>query len=567
MKSPRPGIATIASAALPVVWALAFFLRLRGHVSLHDSFVVGVALVFAWVATLYRGGRPALPSPGLAAAALLLVGLGALTRFTSLTEFPPPHGQLWEEAQMGQIAEASIRHDALDHFFPLPNLLAEVGFRLGGYSLFAMRAVFATASAVSVLAFLLAARALGVSQGAAIAATALFATSAYLGAAGRIALESHSPVLTLCVALAAAFHAARAPSRFSFALAGACSGLLMTEYTSYRLYPPLLFAMLALAEYRAGTGARAAAVRLSIFAGAAVAVMLPVLVVPDQNPLEMLAEGIFRHRQDMGTAELSWREWAGAAAQRVATTASFLFLQGNSNDMLPTTRGIVDPFTGVVGVAALAFCAGRARRSPAAAFLVTATISTIVLAGVLTRLPERYRITPLVPIYLLAIALLIDVALRRWRSTALAVATGTAIAMACLFNLYVLFGIAMHDPGVAEAFADRRLALALEIARLQKRSDDVVLLGTDETFLAQANDFSFLYDVERVKAVDPSAGLADVAGIVLVDERLVDSLRALPTISDCSVNQYGYGNYVIPLAACRNTPLSKAAAFTRSAAP
>lgn len=555
--SPRRWIATVASVALLLVWVLAFFLRLRGHVSLHDSFVVGVALVFAWAATLYRGGRPTLPSPGFAAAALLLVGLGALTRFTSLTEFPPPHGQLWEEAQMGQIAEASIRHDALDHFFPLPNLLAEVGFRLGGYSLFAMRAVFATASAISVLAFLLAARALGVSRGAAIAATALFATSAYLGAAGRIALESHSPILTLCVALAAAFHATRAPSLFSFALAGACSGLLMTEYTSYRLYPPLLFAMLALAEFRARPPAREAAVRLSIFAGTAVAVMLPVLVVPDQNPLAMLAEGILRHRQDMGTAELGWVEWSSGAASRVATSASLVFLQGGTNDMLPASRGIVDPFTGVVGVAALAYCAVLARRSPAAAFLLVAALSTVVLAGALTRLTERYRITPLAPIYLLAIAVLLDAALRRWRSPAVAVAAGIAIAAACVLNLHTLFGIAMRDAAVAEAFADRRLALALEIARLQDRSDGIVLLGTQETFLAEANDFSFLYDLERVRLVDPPAGLTDVAGTVLVDERLADPLRTLPTISECSTNEYRYGNYRIPLVACRNTPTSR----------
>ena len=556
--SPRRSLVTVVSAALLGAWALAFFLRLRGHVSLHDSFVVGVALVFAWVGTLYRGGRPSLPSPAFAVAALLLVGLGALTRFTGLTEFPPPHGQLWEEAQMGQIAEASIRHDALDHFFPLPNLLAEVGFRLGGYSLLAMRVAFATASAMSVLAFLLAARALGVSRGAAIAATALFATSAYLGAAGRIALESHSPILTLCAALAAAFHAARAPSRFSFALAGACSGLLMTEYTSYRLYPPLLFAMLALAEYRSGAGARAAAGRLAIFAGTAVAVMLPVLVVPDQNPLEMLAEGILRHRQDMGTASLGWRDWASSAAARVAKSASLVFLQGGTNDMLPASRGIVDPLTGVVGLVALGYCAVLARRSPAAAFLLVATVSTVVLDGALTRLTERYRITSLAPIYLLAIALLLDAALRRWRSPAVAVAAGAAIAAACAFNLYILFGIAMRDPDVAEAFADRRLALALEIARLQNRFDGVVLLGTQETFLAEPNDFSFLYDLERVQLFDPAAGLGDIAGIALVDERLADSLRALPTISDCSTNVFRYGNYQIPLVACRYAPSPKA---------
>jgi hypothetical protein len=457
-------------------------------------------------------------------------------------QLPAAHGQLWEEAQMGKIADASIRDDALDHFFPLPNLLAEIGLRLGGYSLSALRASFVVAGAAAVPIFLVAALALGVGRLAALAATALFACSAYLSVAGRVALESHSPILTLCAALAACFHALRSQTAFSFALAGACSGLLMTEYTSYRLYPPLLAAMLAVSTWRAG--GRAAARRFALHLGCAIAVMLPVLLVPNENPLRMLAEGVLRHRGDMAAAAGGgdWLVWASALGERIGRSASFAFLQGSANDLLPASAGVVDFYTGIAGLAALGYCATRARRDPAAAFLVVAAVATVVLAGALTQNPSRYRITPLPPLLFLSIALALDAALRRWPSflplRAGAVLLGALVAASCAFNLHLL-AAALGDPWVAAEFGDRRVALALEIGRLQERFDRTVLIGTGETYLGEPNDFAFLYDVDRVHVL--AGDLPDRPGILLVDEEHGEEARRLAAASGCFTAEYVYG--------------------------
>lgn len=516
--------------------------RWRGHVSLHDAFVAGIALVLAWVATL--PGRPALrrPPPVLVAAALALTALGLLVRTLGIDDFPPPHGQLWEEAQMGHIADASIRDDALDHFFPLPNLLGETGLRLGGASLPALRAPFVAAGVAAVPVFLLAALALGAGRGAAIAATALFACSAYLSVSSRIALETHSPILTLCIALAACFYARRWRTSFAFALAGACSGLLMTEYTGYRLYPPLLAAMLALSVH--ADGRRAAVTRMALLLGCAVAVMLPVLVVPDWNPLHMLAEGILRHRGDMAAkGDVDWPTWAWALVERVRHSASFVFLRGSNDYLLPVSTGVVDIYTGLAAVAALACVAVRARRDAAAAFLFVAVVATVVLAGALTQNPSRYRLTPLPPLLFLAIAVAIDAVRRpltggvRRAATAL---VGAATAALCAVNLHLLV-TAMSAPAVLAEFGDRALAVALEIQRLQQRFPGTIFVGTGETYMAESNDYSFLYDVERVRAVGAAGPLPDEPGILLVDEARGDEARRAAGAARCSMSEYRYG--------------------------
>ncbi len=534
--------------AIVLAWAWVIYEQIGEQRSLHDAFVAGGALVLAAVvlANCNLAGRG--PSAIDSALLVALTALGALPRLLYFDEYPPATGQLWEEAQLGMIAVDSIRHDALDLFFPLPNLMGELGVRLFGVSMRALRLPFVAAGIVAVPVFFLAARILGASTFAATSATALFASSAYLAGSSRIAFETYSPILTECAALAAAFYASRRRSTAAFALAGCLAGLLMTEYTSFKLYPPLILAMLLLALRAAPEirGFPAAALRVGAFALAAVAVMAPLLLVP--GALEVQVEGIVRQRAGMDHArassrdhaQASWAERATAAAGRVGESAAQVFLRGAANDVLPDSTGVVDLYTGLVGLVALAYCAYR-WRSPEALFLVATVGATVVLAGVLAGNPARYRLTPIVPLYFLAIALAIDELRRRWQSPRAGAAIAVAVTMLCAVNLHLLLVVTVRHPRVHAEFGDRAMGQALEIARLQKSFDGPILLDTADTYLAQENDYAFLYQLDRVHLVRQRDDLAHRDGMLLADAARAGELRRLPSISGCSMQTYDYG--------------------------
>jgi hypothetical protein len=540
---------------IALAWAWVIFEQINEQRSLHDAFVAGGALVLAAALLANRGGGVMRLSRAEAIIAASLTALGILSRVLFLDEYPPANGQLWEEAQMGLIALDSVRYDALDSYFPLPNLIAEVGFRLFGASMTDLRRPFLIAGIAAVPVFFLAARALGASAFAGAAATALFATSAYLASASRLAFETHSPTLTLCAALATAFHASRSRSTGAFALAGCFAGLLMTEYTSFKLYPPLLMAMLVLA-LRAAPETRRTAIavaRIGVFALAAIAVMTPLLIVPGAVGVQV--EGIVRHRAGIEHTRSTLTERTLATGTRVRESAAQIFLRGSSNDVLPATTGVVDPYTGILGLAALAYCAYRAPRSPQALFLVATVGATVVLAGLLAQNPARYRITPIVPLYFLAIAMAIDGLRRRWSSPRLGAAIAVVVSTLCAVNLHLLLVVTVRDPHVQAEFGDRAMALALEIDRLQRKFGGPVLLDMPEVYLGHESDYAFLYRVDRVRVVRERADFAHLDGVLLADAARAGELRALPTTSDCSTETYEYGPLLsFAFFVCENRP-------------
>jgi len=539
---------------IALAWAWVIYQELQEQRSLHSAFVSGGALVLAAVALANFNWRVPRITPIDAALCLAVSALGVLPRILFFDEYPPPHGQLWEEAQMGMIAVDSIRHDALDSYFPFPNLMAEVGVRMLGVSMTALRAPFVVAGIAAVPVFFAAARILGASTFAATAAAGMFATSAYLAGAARIAFETYSPIFTLCAALATAFHASRRRSTAAFALAGCFAGLLMTEYTSFKLYPPLLFAMLFLA-LRASPESRRAptvAARLGVFTVVALAVMAPVLVVP--GSLYVQVEGIIRHRAGMEPAA-PLTERAIAAVGRARDSAEQVFLRGSNNDVLPDSTGVLDPVTGVVGLAALVFCGYRRWRFPPALFMLVAIAATVILAGVLAGNPSRYRLTPIVPLYFLAIALAIDALRRRWPSQRAGAAIAVAVAALCAINLHLLLVVTVRHPQVRAEFGDRAMAQALEIDRLQRTFHGPVLLDTNETYLGLPNDYAFHYDLNRVRTVRERTDLAFMDGVLLADFARADELRALPSTGACSVETYEYGPLLgFSFLVCENHP-------------
>lgn len=544
-----------------------------GRLTLHAAFVANLVLVPLLAAALLAPGRGFWPRrifEGRAELTLFLaiLAVGAAARGGGLTSFPPADGQLWEETQTGKVALESIRYGSLDPYFPAVNLLGELGFRSFGVSLLGLRLPFVGIAVASVALFFIAARLLLRGAPAALLITLLFATNAFLAGCSRVALETMSPIFTECLALAAAFYAATRRSMAGFAFAGFAAGLLSLEYFSYKLLPPLLFLFVALSllEVPGGTFCNRHTARhrwsalgahsgqLIVFVLFALAAMAPVLISDPTRAYEFFIEGWKRQQAGIASETHGASLWHALelARERVAASASFVFTRGGNNDLLPDSRGILDFGTGIVGLAAVGYCALFARRSAAKSFLAATTILIVVLAGALVGNPARYRLAPLVPIYLLAIGVLVDDALHAPQATrrflVLVVAGTLAVSFANLYGL----ALAARDRGVREEFYDLNLLLANEIARLQAADPRATIyLVSDRDFLGNSNDYEFLYDRRRLRVIPlPQAVGADATHVVAHDgfAAQLQALRDVP-LADCRSWRAELGNST--LLSCR----------------
>jgi len=485
----------------------------------------------------------------LAAVALLLL-VGAAWRLYRFDVYPPRDGQLWEETQMGAGGYSTLTQGGLDNFFPITTLITETGFRFLGVSMRTLRVPFVLCGIASVAIFFVAARLFFRTFFAAWLATGLFATSALLAAAARIALETMAPITTECVALAAVFYACTRRDAAAFALAGLANGLLLTEYFSYKIVPVFGALLLLVFFLRAGDTpyCNAALPRcrgrhlvrsLPLFALAAafgLAMVLPVLLSePDLMPF---IEGFARHKAGLVAQEssMSIQEVLSAALSRAKLTATFVFVGGGGADLLPLSMGAIEFFTGVLGVGAGIYCAFRSWRSPAKLFLVVSAVLTVVLSGALVQNPQRYRLIPLVPIWFLMVAVPVDdvlTALPRHRRAVSVLAVAVLVAVAGI-NAYNLFVVAMNDPDVRLNFYDLNVPMALEIrARQQQDPHATVYLLSRREHLQYVNDYYFLYDHQRVKVVPSIDQLADKHGFLLADNEFVPVAESFPRAADC----------------------------------
>jgi hypothetical protein len=486
---------------------------------------------------------------------LLVVVVGILTRTIALDRFPPADGQLWEETQTGKVAFDGLRFGSLDPFFPLTNLIGEVGFRLFGVSMTALRLPFVGLGIASIPLFFVAARFFLRTFPAVLVATALFATSAYLSSASRVALETMAPIFTLSLALALTFRACVQQSPSAFAFAGIANGLLMLEYFSYKLLPPLLALCLLghlLQEGRddscnqsAGTYRISRLIeyrgRIVVFAFFALAVAIPLVLLEPANPFEFFLEGF--HRQQVGIGEaslgLSVAEKVAQAGERIVDSMSFVFFRGGQSDIVAFSRGVIDLPTGLLGLAALVYCGVRAWRCPGKLFLVGAIVLLVVLSGALVGNPARYRLTPIIPLYLLALASAADdfmdwILARRSRLVALVVVT----AALCFFNVRSLTVDVLNHPSTQAELYDFPLLVASEISQLQIRHPRAqIYLVSRLDYLGGVSDYEFLYDANKVTVVTSAKALQGKSGYVLAHDAHIAGLLALGETSDCQSSQ------------------------------
>jgi 4-amino-4-deoxy-L-arabinose transferase-like glycosyltransferase len=545
--------------------------------SLHDAFVLnlGALASVGLLAALVSSG-PLLPRRLIENRTQLAVFLGIAVlglgmRTWLFSEFPPRRGQLLEEPQTGAIAYQSITSDGLDVVFPLPNLLAEAGLRLFGFTLEALRLPFLIWGVLSVVVFFVASRLFFRTFFAASAAATLFAGCAFLAGSSRIAIETMSPITTATIALAAVFYCCTRTSGLSFFVAGFGIGLLFLESVGFKLVAGMLLVFLV-AFFSQRRTPEACNVseggyaignlwrhkwRFVLLLLTIVAIYLPLIVSGAESVTTSFLENIIRHRVGV-EEEAAGRSWTAVLeSQLPKAKATLPFVFGGSgdagHDILPSSRGLVDEASGVVGVVALFFCLVTARRNPARGFLVLTVVAAVVLSGVMVVNPSRYRLVPIIPLYLLAVGVLVEAALFMWPDRRrLVVGCWTAgLLLAVAFNVHIFFGEAVHDPDVQRYFGDFELVMAQEIAELQREfPDQRTLVVSRFDFLEVPNDFSFLYDPDRVDVIssideltEHGDGLRPRYHSLVAHDDLIPTLTEIPRVGQCRTEDFSGAVY------------------------
>ncbi len=541
---------TVIALSIPAV----LWLQLAGWLSYREAFTVNLLLLAALALAMalldgsLRRPRPLLRSRRQLALFALLVAGGLVMRTACWTRYPPADGQLWEEAQMATLAQDSLLHHGLDSFFPLPDLIAESGIAVVGSSLTAVRIPFLLLGIASVALFFAAARLALRDFFAAFFAGGLFAASAMLAGSSRIALETMSPIFTVCLALAAVFYARGARGAGTGAIAGIASGLLLTEYDAYRIVPVFLFLFLLAAAFQdcprplpVETGAEfhwrrfAPLLTFGLFTAA---VIIPQSLVDPEHPLFWLTDAYARHGHALAEqhAALSWFALLAEQAGKVRTTAGFLFLQGNSNDVLPETMGVLELFTGVAATLALLYCGLRARHDALKLFLIASVTSIVVLGGILVGNPARYRMLPAVPLALLATGVPVDDLLGRLgsrRRAAIALLSVLLLVLAGL-NARAFFAVAIRDPLVREEFYDLNLVLADEIRKIEDWDPAAqIFLVSDRDFLGEQSDYSFFFDPRRVAVTTAVEKVAGDQGYVVSHGPFIPLALRIQGLREC----------------------------------
>lgn len=533
-------------AACPALWIL----QRSGRLAFRHAFLLELA--YAGLAALLlvlqqRGGAPRSGAPRgflplLAGVALL----GLLARTVVAPEFPPDD-ELWEEVQTMRVAVDSLARQSLDPWFPVTDLAAEVGIRTGGVSLASARRPFVALSVLSVPLFAVAARLAFGSLWPVAWAGVLFASLAILAAGGRIALETHSGVFTLALSLAATAWAARRRDPGAAAVAGIAAGLVTLEYDSYRPFGVLcgIWLLFACAEDRGSAGVplrySAAALRRHwavplFFAVFAALVVTPLALLDPHRPLFFLFGAVQRHQEGMAAAgDVSAAELLSAAVLKVARHARMWLWSGDSNDLLSEEMGIVGPAVAAAALVGLGCAAAGARRSGFDLFLVAATAVEVMLGGALVEFPARYRLVPVAVLSCLAAGRAVEAVRRRVRQPPVlwAVLSIVALCVTAGWELHRL-QVAARDDRVLGEFYSIDFILARQIRSLQARFPTLpVLLFSDREYLGVPNDFSVVYDPERVRVVPPGKPAPPGDAVLLAHDEHIARARAVPGTVRC----------------------------------
>lgn len=494
------------------------------------------------------------------AAFIVVMLVGVLGRAPWLAIFPALDHSVVEEVQTGGVALNSLTYETLDRDFPLTDLLAQIGLVSFGRTMGDLRLPFVIWSCLGVAVCHFATRRFFRHPLTAFLVTLLFATSTYAIAAGRTAMETFAPITTVLLALLALFHARRVGTRFAFALAGACTGLLFVEYFAFRFMGLVLTAWLLLLlaqgpsigpllddsrppRWRNLWQARAS---VGFFLLLLATVALPCWIELSRENWLNLLEGMKRNFVEDVAPALATQptsEVAHAIGHKVVDQIFTLWFFAAHFELIGRNSGVLDPATGLVCVLAFGYALFTARRNPARWLPIVATLLAIFLAAALTPYVARYRVFCTLPFCLLMLGVPFDDLLLRPSSPLRRIVAANVVALAlglAAWNFWLFFESTTRDPDVRASHHDFSLLVAQELHRQQNTAHDKPLYLLSAPYVAGAvgGDAAFLlppnHQIRFVDSLDAIEGPARV----LATNDFVAPLRATPGFRILSRWQY-----------------------------
>ncbi len=329
-------------------------------------------------------------------AIVTLLCAAVLLRFYLLRFLPPPTQTGFEELQTGVIAHQMVATGWLPLEFRFTNLFAALGFLVGGETIAAMRAPFVALGMVALAILVFTLRDLGVCWPATIVTCLTAATLRWM----VIATVADELFASLWIAGAIVWCLARSERRTDqivrwAAMTGVFAGMLMFEYTSYRVMILLSGAWFLWRTLQAPSGrrrTRAHALVAFLLAFAATSAPMLVDVVHHPNSTVFL-DGFRRHggerREVFSPKTLDHvKQYSMALGGGLASAGPLL---------TPNGEPVVPPLIGLLVIGSAAGAAIN-RRRPIVRALVATAVLTIVTASLSANNATIGRMTPLLPL-------------------------------------------------------------------------------------------------------------------------------------------------------------------------
>ena len=391
-----PAILTTIPSLLLVVTAIAVADRWEQHPDRAiavQAVCLAAAVIWAASRACPRSAAPQRRDERIAI--LILLCVAVLLRLVLLRWLPPTNQTGFEELQTGGIAHKMLATGNLPLEFRFTNLFATLGFFLGGETVGALRAPFVALGVVALAVLVLTLRDLGVGWSATIVTCLTAATLRWL-VIGTVADELFA---SLWIAGAIVWCLVRSERHLDqsarwAALTGILSGMLMFEYTSYRVMILLSGAWFLWRALQTSSGHRRTRVQAFVaFVVAFAAMSAPMLVDVVHHPgSTVFFEAFRRHGGERG--EMLSPNALDHVKQYTMALAGGL----SSADQLLTPGGepVVPPLIGllVIGGAAVA----AIRRRPIVRALVATAVFTIVTASLSANNIAIGRMFPLLPL-------------------------------------------------------------------------------------------------------------------------------------------------------------------------
>ena len=242
--------------------------------------------------------------------AWLLVLSAIILRCFMLTIFPPTNQTGFEEIQTGSIAYRIFLHYELPLEFRFTNLLASLGFSSGsGINLSSLRFPFIVTGILSIILIVFSLRSLKVHWIPTLLITFIAATLRFLVIASGVADELFAsiPLLAALCLFIIKIEESEENQPFWAALAGIVAGMLLFEYTSYRVPAAFVFVFLLWKCFSTRKALKVShrsskCLNLFSFIFTLVLIGLPTLIQTIHNPSgNIFLEAFRRHGEERST--------------------------------------------------------------------------------------------------------------------------------------------------------------------------------------------------------------------------------------------------------------------------